>query len=321
MPQNYTQYTSVLGTAGDIDSSEARPSFTIRTRGGDVVKLTISETTYFAALQNLDRLDRDRIPELATDSIQKDTSPLVDKLQKYVVPGRLIAAEGIYQIHGGREWFDAKTVHVLYSHKGWLMFEHTHWWDTQIAAMADKWLNDLFHDKRTYQLDDFAALYQTNLNIVGLPSDDNIQEMATLSRLIYGLSSAYLMSGDIRFYMAAKAGVEFQRDAFRSLSADGRFCFWAYGRRRGKYGTKLIIPSENPDDLGTIPLYEQIYALAGLTQFYRISADWEVLSRHPADRRLVQPVLPRPVGTAATSRTSTTPRSAPTARTSVRMSP
>ena len=37
------------------------------------------------------------------------------------------------------------------------------------------------------------------------------------------------------------------------------------------------MPSENPDDLGTIPLYEQIYAMAGLAQFYRISADWEVL--------------------------------------------
>ncbi len=277
MPQNYTQYLSVLGTAGEIDTSGPLPSFTIRTRGGDVVKATISETTYFAALQNLDRLDRDRIPDPAIDPIQKDTSPLAEKLKKYVVPGRLIAAEGIYQAHGGREWFDAKAVHVLYSHLNMLMFEHTHWWITQIAAMGDKWLNDLFHDKRNYQIDDFVALYQTNLNILGLPSDDNIQEMATLSRLIYGLSSAYLMTGDIRFYLAAKAGVEFQRDAFRSLSADGRFSFWAFGRRRGKYGTKLIIPSENPDDLGTIPLYEQIYALAGMTQFYRISADWEVL--------------------------------------------
>ena len=42
-------------------------------------------------------------------------------------------------------------------------------------------------------------------------------------------------------------------------------------------GEKLIIPSENPDDAGTIPLYEQIYALAGLAQYYRISLDWEVL--------------------------------------------
>jgi mannose/cellobiose epimerase-like protein (N-acyl-D-glucosamine 2-epimerase family) len=277
MPQNYTQYLSVLGTAGGIDASGPLPSFTIKTRGGDVVKATISETTYFAALQNLDRLDRDRIPDPAIDPIQKDTSPLVDKLRKYVHPGRLIAAEGIYQTHGGREWFDAKAVHVLYSQKNIPLFEHTHWWVTQISSMGDKWLNDLFHDKRSYEIDDFSALYATNLNILGLPTDDNIQEMATLSRFIYGLSSAFLMSGDIRFYKAAKAGVEFQRDAFRSISADGRFCLWAFGRRKGKYGVKQIIPSENPDDIGSIPLYEQIYALAGMTQFYRISADWEVL--------------------------------------------
>jgi hypothetical protein len=35
--------------------------------------------------------------------------------------------------------------------------------------------------------------------------------------------------------------------------------------------------SQNSDDLGTIPLYEQIYALAGLAQYYRITLDWEVL--------------------------------------------
>ena len=35
--------------------------------------------------------------------------------------------------------------------------------------------------------------------------------------------------------------------------------------------------SENPDDRDTIPLYEQIYALAGLAQYYRITQDWEVL--------------------------------------------
>jgi hypothetical protein len=128
MPQNYTQYLSVLGIAGKIDPSGPLPSFTIQTRGGDVVKATISETTYFAALQNLDRLDRDRIPDPAVDPIQKDTSPLAEKLRKYVVPGRLIAAEGIYQAHGGREWFDAKAVHVLYSHTNMLLFEHTHWW-------------------------------------------------------------------------------------------------------------------------------------------------------------------------------------------------
>jgi hypothetical protein len=39
----------------------------------------------------------------------------------------------------------------------------------------------------------------------------------------------------------------------------------------------LLVPSENGDDYGTIPLYEQIYALVGLAQYYRITADWEVM--------------------------------------------
>ncbi|HMB03581.1 MAG TPA: hypothetical protein VKP69_07555, partial [Isosphaeraceae bacterium] len=63
MLRNYTQSMTVLGTAGDVDPGGATPSFTVRTRGGDVVKATISETTTFSALQNLDRLDRDRIPD------------------------------------------------------------------------------------------------------------------------------------------------------------------------------------------------------------------------------------------------------------------
>ena len=81
---------------------------------------------------------------------------------------------------------------MLHSHTGTLLFEHTHWWITQISTMGDKWLNDLFGDRRTYELDDFTAFYRTQLNILGLPTDDNVQEMATVSRFIYGLSSAYL---------------------------------------------------------------------------------------------------------------------------------
>ena len=82
-------------------------------------------------------------------------------------------------------------------------------------------------------MDDFAALYRTNLNILGLPvGDNNIQECATLSRLIYGLSSAYLLTGQERFRLAAKAGIKYQRETFRSLSHDGDRCFWNFGKRK-----------------------------------------------------------------------------------------
>jgi hypothetical protein len=60
-----------------------------------------------------------------------------------------------------------------------------------ISRSANEWLDDLFADRRTYEWDDFARLYRTNLNI-GQPMDDTVQECATLSRLIYGLSSCYL---------------------------------------------------------------------------------------------------------------------------------
>jgi mannose/cellobiose epimerase-like protein (N-acyl-D-glucosamine 2-epimerase family) len=270
---NFTQHMTIMGTVVSVDPSGATPSFTLKTRGGDVVKATIAEDTFFPVLRNLDGLDRDRFAA----PVDSQAQGLGANLAKYVRPGRLIAAEGIFQVHGGREWFDVKSVHVLHSHTDQLLFEHTHWWITQISTMGNKWLDDLFGDRRTYELDDFTAFYRTQLNILGLPTDDNVQEMATVSRFIYGLSSAYLMNGDIRFYNAAKAGVEFQREAFRGLSADGRFCFWAYGRRKGRYGTKLIMESENPEHYGSISAYEMIYSMAGLAQYYRITADWHVL--------------------------------------------
>lgn len=66
----------------------------------------------------------------------------------------------------------------------------------------------------TYKIDDFK-LYQTNLNIIGLPTDDNIQESSTLARLIYGLSSAYLLTGCESYLSAARAGVQYQSETFR----------------------------------------------------------------------------------------------------------
>jgi hypothetical protein len=146
--------------------------------------------------------------------------------------------------------------------------------------MADRIFDHLFDARRSYSIDDFSKLYRTNLNILGQPMNETVQECAVLSRLIYDLSSAYLMTGAERYFLAARAAVNYLREAFRSLSHDGEYCFWAYGRRRnqeGERGENLIFGSQGPDDTGTIPCYEQIYALAGLAQFYRITLDWEVL--------------------------------------------
>ncbi len=264
---------TIAGTVTSLNSDSK--SFELRVKSDDVFTVNVGPTTYYQVLSNLDGLNRDRAE--APDGLQRDVDPVAFDLRKYVKDGCLTFVEGIRSVNGTKERFEARTVYLMHSLPGKYLFEETHWWLVQIAQMADRWLDILFDVKRNYEIDDFSKLYRTNLNITGAPTSDSVQECATLSRLIYGLSSAYLLTGSDRYYLAAKAGVDYQREAFRSLSHDGQYCFWAYGRRRTNDGEKLIVASENADDHGTIPLYEQIYALAGLAQYYRITLDWEVL--------------------------------------------
>ena len=177
--------------------------FTLRCRSGDTFEVHVGPNTAFRVLKNIDDLNRDRI---ATRKLNDST--LNERLGWYVMPGRLIAVYGV-QIRGeGRERFDAVVVHLLHNEatRHAYLFEDTHWWLSQIARMADEWLEDLFDSRRSYRSDDFAELYRTNLNIYGQPTDDNTQECATLSRLIYGLSSAYLLTASERYLPGGQGG-------------------------------------------------------------------------------------------------------------------
>jgi hypothetical protein len=167
--------------------------------------------------------------------------------------GRLIVVEGVYQAADGGSTFDGRFVHILHSPVGQIIFEQTHWWLTQISRLADTWLDDLFGNNEEYTID-VMELYRTTLNITGAPTDDTTQECATLSRLIYGLSSAYLLTGNARYLEAAKSAVRYQRMSFRHLSHDGTYCFWAFGKRKNGPRWEILEYSLNPDDLNTIPL-------------------------------------------------------------------
>lgn len=244
-------------------------TLTVKTRSGNEFVVNARDTTWWDAVKNLDRIDRKR-PRMGDAP-----TPRWDNLEV----GDMVAVEGVYSRNGDAESYDALAIHELISARGYYQFEHTFWWISQITCMANRWLDYLFGDAQEYTINHFSALYRTSLNIQGMPiqEEGDKQEMATLSRLIYGLSSAYLLSGDKRFFMAAKEGVAYQREAFRSISADGRFCFWLHCRMRDRNGRFDVLPSLFSDDVNTMPLYEQIYALAGLAQYYRITSDWEVL--------------------------------------------
>lgn len=271
---SFNQTLTVTGTIVSVDYD--KPSFSIEARSGDVFEAVVGPETYYSVVTNLDALDRNRVAEPQVSGV----SGPVYNLHKYAVQDRPVSVVGIYQQNDGAERFEARSVYLLHSDPTRYMFEETHWWPTQVTQMADRILDHLFDAKRSYTIDDFSELYRTNLNILGQPVDDTVQECAVLSRLLYDLASAYIMTGAERYLMAARAAANYLREAFRSLSHDGRYCFWAYGRRRnqqGERGEYFLFASQGPDDWGSIPLYEQIYALAGLTQFYRITLDWELL--------------------------------------------
>ncbi len=261
--------TTLLGLVTEVDC--VRKSFKIRSHSGDIIECFVSEnkwTTNFHVLQNLDHLSNDRV--LKTPDVCSD-------LTKYLRFDLMVAVEGILQTSDDLMRLDARKITLLdqTAKPGRYLFESSHWWLTQITQLGDKWLYGLFGDKREFTIDDFTKLYRTNLGINGFPAPHGpvIQEMAALSRLIYGLSSAYLLTGSDHYFEAAQKGVAFLRGAFRSPGGGGTHILWAYGKENGR----LVLCSQNPDDQGTIPLYEQIYALAGLAQYYRITRDWEVL--------------------------------------------
>ena len=272
----FNEYLTIFGTVVAVNPEAL--SFSVKCRSADTFEAFCGPETWYEVVTNLDGLGRDRVPD--PEGVRSEDGDIRFRLLKYIQVGRQLSIQGVYQQNGSEARYEARAVKLMHSDPARFVFEETHWWLVQTSQLADRILDHLFDARRSYTIDDFSKFYRTQLNIVGMPVDENIQESAVLSRLTYDLSSAYLLTGAERYFLAAKAAVTYLREAFRSDSHDGEYCFWAYGRRRnreGERGETLIIPSMNADDQGAIPLYEQIYALAGLTQFYRITLDWEVL--------------------------------------------
>jgi mannose/cellobiose epimerase-like protein (N-acyl-D-glucosamine 2-epimerase family) len=152
-------------------------------------------------------------------------------------------------------------------------FEKQDWWIRQIYAIADFYLKAQFGDGPV----DYTN-YRTIITLDGKKQQDNYrQETDTISRLVYGFASAYMLTGDERFLEGAERGTEYLREHMRFVDLDEGITYWYHGVDvHGKQETK-IFASEFGDDYHAIPAYEQIYALAGPTQTYRITGDPRIL--------------------------------------------
>lgn len=271
MSRQFFSQTTLLGRVTELYPKEF--CFKIRAHSGDEFYSYTNTETWYRPLPHLHAsYDRYGTPEGHKDL--DDNSPEM-KLRKYLAIDALVLIEGIFHRDHMKRRIDVRTLYLLYSQngevisekKGRYMFEDPRWWVDLIGAKGNRWFETFFADGTI----DFTR-YRTELNILYQPKSE-MQEVATLSRLLYGFAVTYQLTGNQRYLDALRIGVQYQRDTFKVVPPDGESVFWA-----SYYdGTKLHLPSNNGDDAGTIPLYEQVYALAGLTMFYRITGDLETL--------------------------------------------
>jgi len=190
-------------------------------------------------------------------------------IRSSLTPGRFLYTYGVFYPENGANVFEAQFVVFVGREVGEFNFEQPAWWVQQIKEVADFYLAAQFGNGPV----DYAN-YRTTIRLSGHKEQDNYrQETDTISRLVYGFASAYLLSGDDRYLEGAERGTEYLRDHMRFYDMDNNIIYWYHGIDvNGDRETK-VFASQFGDDYDAIPAYEQIYALAGPIQTYRITGD------------------------------------------------
>jgi anti-anti-sigma factor len=275
---------TIAGYVSGIDAD--RNGFQLKTSDGREFGVRLAAATYAELTRNLD------------ESFLDCTGTMRDMLQ----PGRFVYVYGtFYPDNPG----SAEAQHLLFVGRGsteWV-FEKPDWWVRQIHSLGDFYYKAQFGDGPV----DYRN-YRTMLDLYGRQIENTRQETDTISRLVFGFASAYLLTGDDRFLDAAEGGSNYLREHFCAVDAVENTCYWYHAvdfaeskgkkilgsnmpeipgmRKAAPTGTRerKMLSSEFGDDWDAIPAYEQIYALAGPTQTYRITGDPRI--RQDIDRTL-----------------------------------
>ena len=198
------------------------------------------------------------------------TSQIKDMLQE----GRYIYVYGVFYPDGENGTYQVEAKHIVFLGRevDEYRFEKQDWWIKQIQSLANFYMNAQFADG-----DIDYRKYRTVLTLEGDYTNNVRQETDTISRLVYGFATAYMMTGEDRYLEAAEKGTEYLINHMCNIDPDEDIAFWYHGVDVKGNKERKIFASEFGDDYDAIPAYEQIYALAGLTQTYRLTGKKETL--------------------------------------------
>src|SRR5258706_12311583 len=254
-PINFTFSDTIAGYVVSYD--QANDTYKLKTSDDREFTIRLKGNTYAMLLRNLE--------EPYLDS--------TGQLREMLTPGRYLSTYGVFYPENGDYILEAQYILFMGRAANEFFFERPDWWVKQVQSIADFYLKAQFGDQPV----DYTN-YRTVLKLSGEREKDNYrQETDTISRLVYGFATAYLLTGDDRYLEAAEKGPEYLREHLRFYDMDNNIVYWYHGIDvHGRQESK-IFASEFGDDYDAIPAYEQIYALAGPVQTYRITGDPRIL--------------------------------------------
>ncbi|MDD4908146.1 MAG: AGE family epimerase/isomerase [Candidatus Omnitrophica bacterium] len=191
------------------------------------------------------------------------------KMEEMLVKDQFIYAVGIFYPKKDSHEFEAKVLVFPEKELNDYRFEEPDWWIKQARSIADFYIKAQFGGPANIDY----SIYRTMLSLSGERKAEPRQETDTISRLIYGMASTFLLTGEDRFLDAAERGTQYLRDHMRFYDTDENIIYWYHGIDRHGDKEHKVFASEFGDDYDGIPMYEQIYALAGPTQTYRANGD------------------------------------------------
>ncbi|ACK73074.1 conserved hypothetical protein [Gloeothece citriformis PCC 7424] len=251
--------------------NEQEDCFGLKTSDSREYEVYFTPTAYAELVRNLG------------EAYQDATGQMRDMIKSGVPPqegmrGRFLLVYGIFYPEDGNQYrFEGKHIVFVGRNFDQYSFEKPDWWVNQIKQLAEFYLKAEFGVPQTVVNIDYSK-YRTNLTITGEKQKSGRQETDTISRLVYGFASAYLLTGNDSYLEAATKGTDYLREHMRFKDQSEGIVYWYHAVDIQDDGSeRKVYASEFGDDYEAIPCYEQIYALAGPIQTYRITGDPKIL--------------------------------------------
>ena len=251
---NFTVADTIAGYVTSADMS--KKTFGLKTSDGREFQCKLTDTTYAELVRNLDE------PFLAPEV----------PIENMLTTGRYLFVYGVFYPELGDFRFEVKHITFMGRQVDEYCFERPDWWVKQIRSLADFYFNAQFPDGNV----DYRN-YRTMLTLEGQAIKSTRQETDTISRMVYGFATAYLLTGEDRYLEAAEKGTEYLREHMRAVDEKEDIVYWYHAIDVSGTHERKILASQFGDDYDAIPAYEQTYALAGPAQTYRVTGDPRIL--------------------------------------------